>query len=93
MRGYQFHILIMPTGSSAQKIGYPLLSYARERGKGREVEKGGISYKSKTDKRKPHSGIIKTLLEEVARLLSEHSLWQQKKSLRTVQVFHMAVFP
>ena len=74
MRGYQFHILIMPTGSSAQKIGYPLLSYARERGKGREVEKGGISYKSKTDKRKPHSGIIKTLLEEVARLLSEHSI-------------------
>lgn len=39
MRGYQFHILIMPTGSSAQKIGYPLLSYARERGKGREVER------------------------------------------------------
>lgn len=64
----------MGKSHASQYANFGSLPYARERGKGREVEKGGISYKSKTDKRKPHSGIIKTLLEEVARLLSEHSI-------------------
>lgn len=57
MRGYQFHILIMPTGSSAQKIGYPLLSYARERGKGREVEKGGSVINQKQTKESRIAGL------------------------------------
>ena len=51
-----------------------LFENERYRMNGREVVSKQRIYKikSKTDRRKPHSMIIKNLLEEVIRLLSEH---------------------